>query len=160
MQVPPSHGLDSILKEIDMTDSARKTLRDFFKSSSEFDELMKAARRNAETEAEKTFLKDFEARFNNYGADTIMTEKQLKMLESVASTRVKNFFESAEDFQKLLKAAEETAATDWAKNFIKERQELFAKYGMTMRLTEKQLAKIKDIADGKLPDQHSAPKTW
>jgi hypothetical protein len=29
-----------------------------------------------------------------------------------------------------------------------------------MRLTEKQLAKIKDIADGKLPDQHSAPKTW
>ena len=137
-----------------------KTLKDFFKTSAELDELLKAAHRNAQNDSEKNFLADFEERFDKYGAGTMMTDKQHKMLLSIASTRVKNFFESPDDFQKLLAAAAETAATDWAKSFIQERQESFSKYGLSAKLTEKQLSKIKDIADGKMPEQHDAQKTW
>lgn len=146
-----------------MTDNAssevRKTAQDFFKSSTDLEVMIAAAKKHAATDSEKQFISDLEDRLSQYGNKTIISEKQVKFLRSLASTRVGDHFETAEKYQALLEAAQKMAATDFAKKFTAEQIEAYGKYGMKALLSEKQKQMLCDIADGKVHEK-AVQHTW
>lgn len=132
-------------------DKQSKNLKEWFKTSAEFKDKLEMANTLAEKrgdEEAKKFLQDFEERFEQYGSKTLLSEKQYKMLCTLAIAQAEDWVEDEETYKELLNAAKEMAGDDWSEKFVAEQIELFEKYGMKARLTEKQKLQLEKIASG------------
>lgn len=58
----------------------------------------------------------------------------------------KDYFDNNTEFAKLIAEAGKHAETDWQINFVTSIEDAFVKYGMKMRLSEKQYNQLIDIA--------------
>ncbi len=61
--------------------------------------------------------------------------------------KVKDEFKSVGEFQELLATAEDKARNDWAREFISDITEKFEKYGEDTFVTDKQIFKLREIAE-------------
>lgn len=132
-------------------DNQSKNLKEWFKTSAELKdklEIAKALAEKREDEEAQKFLQDFEERFEQYGSKTLLSEKQYKMLCTLAIAQAEDWVEDEETYKELLNAAKEMASDDWSENFVADQIELFEKYGMKARLTEKQKLQLEKIASG------------
>ena len=59
-------------------------LRDAYSDMSEFEDLLEDADSNAGNEWEMTFVDDINKRFEQYGGDTFVSEKQIEILNRIA----------------------------------------------------------------------------
>ena len=59
-------------------------LRDVYSDMSEFEDLLEDADSNAGNEWEMTFVDGIRGRFEKYGGDTFVSEKQIATLEKMA----------------------------------------------------------------------------
>lgn len=132
-------------------DKQSKNLKEWFKTSAELKDKLEMANKLAEKredEEAKNFLQDFEERFEQYGSKTLLTEKQYKMLCTLAIAQAEDWVEDEETYKELLNAAKEMASDEWSEKFVADQIELFEKYGMKARLTEKQKLQLERIASG------------
>ena len=132
-------------------DKQSKNLKEWFKTSAELKDKLEMANKLAEKredEEAKKFLQDFEERFEQYGSKTLLTEKQYKMLCTLAIAQAEDWVEDEETYKELLNAAKEMASDEWSEKFVADQIELFEKYGMKARLTEKQKLQLERIASG------------
>lgn len=132
-------------------DNQSKNLKEWFKTSAELKDKLEMANTLAEkrgNEEAKKFLQDFEERFEQYGSKTLLSEKQYKMLCTLAIAQAEDWVEDEETYKELLNAAKEMASDEWSEKFVADHIELFEKYGMKARLTEKQKLQLERIASG------------
>ena len=89
-------------------DNQSKNLKEWFKTSAEFKdklEMAKALAKKREDEEAQKFLQDFEERFEQYGSKTLLSEKQYKMLCTLAIAQADDWVEDEETYKELLNAA-------------------------------------------------------
>lgn len=132
-------------------DKQSKNIKEWFKTSAELKDKLEMANTLAEkrgNEEAKKFLQDFEERFEQYGSKTLLSEKQYKMLCTLAIAQADDWVEDEETYKELLNAAKEMASDEWSEKFVADQIELFEKYGMKARLTEKQKLQLEKIASG------------
>lgn len=140
-----------------------KSLKEYFKTSADLKECLKTAHQLCEMrhdEEGEAFLTEFEARFHQYGAKTMLSEKQYRLLMRLSQACVEDWFgDDSPKYEQLLEAATEMASDDGAKDFVSQQQERYNKYGLKAGLTEKQKNWLEKIASGEA-ETREVEKEW
>lgn len=134
-----------------------KGLKEYFKTSADLKECLKSARVLVEKrhdEEGEAFLNEFENRFRQFGAKTMLSEKQHRLLMRLSQACVEDWFgDDSPKYEELLSAASDMASDDWMKEFVNQQQERYNKYGLKAGLSEKQKNMLEKIASGEAEER-------